>query len=389
METTSNALAIAGIINRKLHPETALTTQEERMLATWLDESENNREFYRRLEAGLPLGEFDAVTGQFDLPALWERIEASTATAKPAKRPLRWVRYAAGIVAAVSITAYLWISFRPQEETLICSGTPLVELILADGQKVTVDRSSDKVHLGAQGRALVNDTTTSTLYYESGTSRPAAEPVYNTLIVPRAGQYSMVLPDGSRVWLNSNSSLRFPDRFADDSREVYLEGEAYFDVVKDAKKPFRVYIDTYAVTVLGTSFNVTAYPADRYLTTSLVEGSVRIDYNDTRTTLTPGRQCMLDRHTDTIHIFDADTERLTAWVDGKFYFVGYTVAQIVSKMALWYDFEMVYDDAAIAGMRFSGTINKNRPLNELLHFMEQTETLRFKIEGRTVTAYKN
>ena len=211
---------------------------------------------------------------------------------------------------------------------------------------------------------------------------------YNTLYIPKGGEYALLLPDGSRVWLNSETSIRFPVRFLEDQRDVYLVGEAYFEVAKDTSAPFHVHIEGGEVTVLGTSFNISAYKEDSIWQTTLVSGRVQVTTGNRKILMTPAEQYSVNTRTGEGILRDVDTELYISWVDGKFYFNAYTFEDIVRKLERWYDFKMDYRDENIKQMRFSGTINKHRPLNEILQFLEKTTDIHFEISGKNIIVSK-
>ncbi len=173
-----------------------------------------------------------------------------------------------------------------------------------------------------------------------------------------------------------------------DRREVYLSGEAYFEVAKDVSAPFHVYVKGGEVTVLGTSFNISAYKEDVAWQTTLVSGRVQVEADDRMVVMKPTEQYSVDRHTGEGVLKEVDTELYTSWVDGKFYFNAYAFEDIVKKLERWYDFTMNYQDEEIKRMHFSGTINKHRPLNEVLQFLEKTTDIHFEISGKNITVSK-
>lgn len=335
------------------------------------------------------LVDYDAVIGEFDLEKLWRRIRRTAQSRTPRSRIRRRVLMAAASGFAAAAIVLFVLIIAPRRETLIYSSPePAVELIATDGTRVSVSRDVPRIIVG--DGALRNDTLTATLYYESVGElvEVASEVSYVTLSVPHGGSYSIVLPDGTQTWLNSNTTIRFPDRFGPDSRDIELDGEAFFDVAKDESRPLRIHAGGYAVTALGTSFNVQAWDGSGHITTVLVSGIVEVGNEGISARLAPGQQCVIDLGNGEIQTTEVDVQRVLSWREGKVYFVGWTMEKVVEKMVLWYDFEIIYDEPDISSMRFSGTIDKRRPLNELLHFMEQTGTLGFDIDGRHVKVYK-
>ena len=166
---------------------------------------------------------------------------------------------------------------------------------------------------------IVNDTVTGKVSYHVNETGMEDSLVFNTLIVPKGGEYSLELPDGTVVWVNSESALRFPEKFTSNRREVFLEGEAYFEVKKDANRPFYVHTEAGKVRVLGTAFNVCAYSNDRFWQTTLVEGSVMINQEEKEVLLKPNEQYQIDVRTGKAGLREVLPELYTSWRDGKFY----------------------------------------------------------------------
>lgn len=262
-----------------------------------------------------------------------------------------------------------------------CRG-PKVLLRFADGQ--TVDLGCYSGTKEASGAQVVNDLGQGAVVYRSPEAAPEQQSRFNSLITAKGGEYRLDLPDGSVVWLNSESSLRFPVRFAADRREVYLDGEAYFRIAHDASAPFHVHIPECDICVLGTSFNVSAYGNDPKRHATLVEGSLRIDDSLSSHLLKPGEQYALDKASGVSTVQPVDPELYTSWVEGKFYFSAAPFEEIARILERWYDFRVEYLQDEIRRMRFSGTIHKHRPLIETLNYIEKTTRIHFRIEGRKV-----
>lgn len=207
---------------------------------------------------------------------------------------------------------------------------------------------------------------------------------YNVLETPKGGQYQIILPDGSKVWLNAASSLKFPASFANlEKREVELCGEAYFEVAKDKLKPFKVRAVGAAglkesVEVLGTHFNISSYSDESNLKTTLLEGAVKIG---TRV-LTPGQQSV--RTTSGLKINEIDVEEVIAWKNGFFVFENDNLEGVLKKLARWYDVDIVYD-GSLNHVKIIGSVSRNTDLEEVLRLLEKTEKFKFKLQGRRVS----
>lgn len=322
---------------------------------------------------------------RYDVDNVWRKIQP--------KRGRKWMlsvcKYAAMFVLGVSL---VYVVARPEPEEkivraeVIKPGRLQAELRLGTGVRLALNEHQGVYSLGNAGVEIVNDTVTGKVSYHVNKTGMEDSLVFNTLIVPKGGEYSLELPDGTVVWVNSESSLRFPEKFTSNRREVFLEGEAYFEVKKDANRPFYVHTEAGKVRVLGTAFNVCAYSNDRFWQTTLVEGSVMINQEEKEVLLKPNEQYQIDVRTGKAGLREVLPELYTSWRDGKFYFKAYTFEELVEKLERWYDFKMFYMNEEIKTRRFSGVVNKYQPLEEMFKFLQMTSDVQFNVKGNVVTA---
>jgi ferric-dicitrate binding protein FerR (iron transport regulator) len=315
-----------------------------------------------------------------EILALMEQAWKRSAPTRQVGRIWRRVAAAAVLVGVLGGTAW-WLMQGPAapqvqlaQRPLVKPGTSKALLILGDGSMVTLD----SVHRGAlarQGNTEIVAQGGGRLAYEAHGG--ASE--FNTIRTPRGGQYQVTLPDGSRVWLNAASSLRFPTTFDGKDRSVELTGEAYFEITARSSQPFKVKVGDTEVDVLGTHFNVMAYDDEGSINTSLLQGSVRVG----NLVLTPGEEARLDRQTGVLKKTDSDTEQVVAWKNGLFQFEGATIETIMRQVGRWYDVDVRYE----GDMRrhFSGEIPRSAGLGDVLHMLELAGPAKFNLEGRTVT----
>ena len=205
----------------------------------------------------------------------------------------------------------------------------------------------------------------------------------NELIVPRGGEYQIVLADGTRVWLNSATKLIFPQNFTGKERRVMLSGEAFFDVARDESKPFIVETSRMDVKVLGTRFNVNAYTDNEVVSTTLVDGSVEVASGTQKPiTLVPGEQAYgeageLEKREVNIRLY-------TSWIDGRFMFNNVELEEIVKQISRWYDVEIFFTNENVKRTRFTGGMVKFKPLDDLIRMIESTSPVRFSVKGKTI-----
>ncbi len=384
MKYSHKQLTVADIILRRLSGAD-LSQEEESCLSQWLGEKEENRLYLDRLQNSISLDDFDNTVGQFDIPAIWKRIDGSIWLRRTRKRRSR-AFVAASVAAAVLVGAVVF-RFSGGDDKAIVSRYAYPELTISGGETFVLDNKEHKTILEQKG-VYVQENNSLSLENLHISGRSTAGNVFVSLAVPQGGDYSMTMPDGSGVRLNSRSKIRFASDFGKGTREVWLDGEGYFNVAKDENIPFIVHSGGITTRVLGTSFNVNAFAYQNSILVTLVEGSLEVGSNDGSVILEPGEQSVFDTGTGALAKHEVDTSIHTAWLEGKLYFVGYKLEDIVERLQQWYDFEMVYASDDIRRMRFSGTINKNNALNDLFVFLEETGSIRFSIEGTTVNAYK-
>lgn len=209
--------------------------------------------------------------------------------------------------------------------------------------------------------------------------------MYNTLKVPRLGEYQLVLSDGTKVWLNSESELRYPVKFTGKTREVELLGEAYFDVKKNTNKPFFVKTRNMSTRVLGTEFNVSAYP-NQELNITLVEGSVELNSKQIsgKVQLIPGDNANLKIGGAKIYVSQVDVRKYIAWRDGYFYFEKERLEDILTKLERWYDFKVFYQNQAVKDYAFRMRADRNQDFAEIVRRLEQTGRISFQLKGNVV-----
>jgi ferric-dicitrate binding protein FerR (iron transport regulator) len=252
-------------------------------------------------------------------------------------------------------------------------------LTLADGSTIVLDEAQNG-DLALQGNTKVIKLD-GKLSYDLANPSPG-EVVYNTITTPRGGKYQIELADGTMVWMNSSSSLRFPVAFAGKERRVEITGEAYFEVSRNKAMPFVVKVNSAEIQVLGTHFNVMAYNDEEELRTTLLEGSVNFVNGSDRQALRPGQQSRLDRNGKVKVLNDVDIDEVMAWKNGYFRFQDSDIETVIRQLVRWYDVEVVYkkkvDDLFVAEMP------RNTKLSDALKALELTGRVRFEIEGRKI-----
>lgn len=298
-------------------------------------------------------------------------------------------------VVTITVMGMAWLFFKsdptmPAAEPLqVVAGSNKATLTLPDGKEIILSNAKNGILLTEPSFEVIK-AADGQLQYTIHPSSSSAANGYHVITTPKGGQYQVSLSDGTKVWLNAGSTLKFPASFANaKNRSISLTGEAYFEVAKDQLHPFVVSTKGQQIAVLGTHFNVSAYPDDSSVKTMLLEGSVRIDPSNealNSTLLKPNQQAILTG--GRIAIKDVDAEEAIDWKNGEFIFRKEPLAQVMRKIARWYDVEVVYEDAELGKTPIGGFFSKTEQFAEVLKVLELTAKVQFKVEGRQVTVTK-
>ncbi|HWW40092.1 FecR family protein, partial [Pedobacter sp.] len=254
-------------------------------------------------------------------------------------------------------------------------------LTLSDGKNIILDEAADG-HIADQSGVTITKTKQGEIIY--AVNNHLTSKAVNQISTPKGGQYQIQLPDGTKVWLNSASSLRYPASFSGPERKVELSGEAYFEVTKNKNMPFKVLTRKQEITVLGTHFNVNGYEDEETIKTTLLEGSVKVKImgSENSALLKPGEQSVYEKNG--LNVVNADLDEVIAWKNGYFLFQDEDIHAVMRKVARWYDIEVVYQ-GNLSRKHIGGSVSKSKDLSDVLMILKATDEVNFKIEGRRVT----
>lgn len=370
---------LLGQLNKE--EERALLDELEKdvQLQTIVAQYKDGKEVLRRLEA----------MQRHDLDEAWIKVQRKRQPIVK-RMDLRRVGWWTGMAASLVLLIGFFLMFQQKEDhgivptassrhkNDVLPGTDRATLRLSNGESVTLE--DKKISLEEKDGTLLGGAS-GIISYENNDLETDHQIFYNTIEVPRAGTYQVVLPDGSRIWLNALSSLTFPTRFSGMSREVTLTGEAYFEIAADPQKPFKVQVEGSLVTVLGTSFNVNAY--EKRMETTLVSGGVKIAHRNVEKELKPGEKAVVKRKD--ISVRKADLEKVLAWKNGYFHFEDDEISLVLEEIARWYDLEIAFIGVP-PKVTFTGGIPRKANLSEALAIIADVSDLQFVIDGRRVTA---
>jgi ferric-dicitrate binding protein FerR (iron transport regulator) len=277
---------------------------------------------------------------------------------------------------------------KPAGKQDVAPGGNKAVLTLANGNTIILDNAANGT-LASEGNAKVVKTSNGQLVYNAQAGETSAAITFNTLSTPRGGQYQLSLPDGSKVWLNSASSITFPTAFTGDERKVSITGEAYFEIVpvplrSGKKMPFKVEKSNVTVEVLGTHFNVNAYDDEDAMKTTLLEGSVKVSKDAASVILKPGEQTSVSHKSQPSQPIPVQTDEVMAWKNGLFHFENADIKTVMRQLSRWYDIEVEYkgdfkNDTLVM------EVPRNTNLSDVLKVIESTAGLKLKIEGKKVT----
>lgn len=378
------------------HLRSELTIAENEQLEQWLQSDPQNRELFNKLSDSFLINEQLEVYASNNKEEAWENIVLKTGyKTNVKKRSLKQLMpYAAAVflLLAAGFTVNRYLSKKEERMPLAMHPTDLLPggnkaiLKLADGSEIALD-DSKKGQIARQQNVLIAKTENGQVIYQADAAANKLVTAniiqYNAIITPRGGQYEVVLPDGTKVWLNAASSLKYPTTFSGTDRRVELTGEAYFEVAKNAAKPFFVKTSTQTVQVLGTHFNINSYADEKEVKTTLLEGSVKVSSNtgNSAVKIAPGEQAInFGEEINIIH--NADIDEAVAWKNGKFLFRNTDLQTIMRQLSRWYDVDVEYQ-GQVPERHYRGRISRNVPVSQVFEILK-TSGLNFTINGRKI-----
>jgi transmembrane sensor len=368
-----NPFYIAKLIFKKFRD--GLTEEEETVLSNWTKDDSRNKTLFEDLRKRSAEGIDTSIFNRFDEEEAWKSILKRQ---KRTSTLFIWRSIAAVLAMVISVSVYFLVYQSDNSSQRIVESKnakykndvlPAIlgaKVIRADGSEIKVD---DNIHFLADGRI----STSSSNIIANEEELPST---LNTLVVPAANFISLTLGDGTKVWVNANSRLNFPSKFGEKERRVELDGEAYFEVAKDASRPFYVKSKGAEIKVLGTHFNVAAY--SNQATTTLLEGSVEVSKGHKKVRLIPGQRA--DIYDAVIDVQLADLHKELAWKNNIFYFKGDNIVKIAQQLQSWYDLEVSFSKDVSLLQTYTGEIRRDANLSEVLNMLGFVSDLDFKVD---------
>lgn len=382
---------IARLISKYLSGD--ITPEESARLDDWRKESKDHELLFQKIGKDEYYVRHETHKKDYDPQAGWKGVEKRINRMNFRRRCLKLMQYAAILFVPVLILV-LALQNSPEIPTMdrnqllaaqqILPGGAKAILTLENGETVYLDENDDEREVQSAGNQIQVDSTT--LNYCSAQKTLQSVPVYNKVEIPQGGEYALVLNDGTKVHLNAMSSLRFPVTFETGRREVELVGEAYFEVSKTGQ-PFIVHTKGMQIEVLGTTFNISAYPGEEYQAT-LVSGSVKVNAGEGKSLiLKPSQQASLTPGSGDIQVRTVDAAFFTSWVKGKINFKDQRLEDIMKTLSRWYDIEVNYSNEALKNKCFGCYVNRYEKIAPFLELLEATENIHVRINGKTITFY--
>lgn len=369
--------SIEDIIHAELTGE-ALSLEEKQRFEAWLEESCNKRKFVELQRITRAIWAVNSTKG-IDEKYEWQKIISEIQGKRGVSRVWKYaVAASVALVCGIGIWFVLQRESLPVTENCIRPGGMMATLTLSDGRQYILNNRIEG-RLSEDNGVIIQQTKTSQLTYQVKDSTIIDK--YNTLEVPRGGEYILTLSDGSTIWLNSESRLTYPTVFTGETREVTLKGEAYFDIEKDSIHPFIVRSDRMDVRVLGTQFNMRVYPDEEQHTT-LVSGAVELKSGNQKIRLRPGEQGKLSNNQLEIHHVQVGS--FIAWKNGEFDFKGCRLENIFNELARWYDLEPCFQDQNARDYVFTAWFKRNSSIEDVISILEKTKDIKIKLSGRTM-----
>ncbi len=382
---------ISRLIAKKLMG--VILPEDEEKLNAWLEEDARNKDLYRRILEVENFSTRDMYAKRLDVEHTWDALKEQLAGQRK-RRSLfsSWqMGVAASVILLVGIGLYWGFNKKPKVKQVevaahVEMGGAKAILVTSRGDEIVLQDSSVQLITLGGGMVAKNDGVQVSYKENEGAGKEDVLE-YNTIRVPRGGEYKLFLSDNTEVFLNSDSEIRFPVKFGKGKRDVFLRGEAFFVVTKDASRPFVVNAnDKMSVEVLGTQFNLQAYPDDAFVETTLNEGAVRVFNGKQGVRLRPDEQAVYDEGKFTVRKVDASS--YSAWKEGRFMLLNHSLENIMTRLARWYNIDIFWENPEVKEYHFSGELARYEDFTEILRMLELATRVHFEVKDRTVFVRK-
>ena len=375
------------IIWKSIHSH--LDHEEQLLLDKWLDEDQKHRSYYQKAQKHLSETEIHPVKA--DLNKLWQDITIEEGVNHSDKKKKRLLLSVAASIAILIASYVLYPSLTSDSDIQTASrhltypapGQHKAILHLENGKQLVLGENADHTDQAVQDVMEIHNKS---LRYKNRETSSSAQPmVMHVLEVPRGGEFMLTLTDGTKIWLNAQSTLKYPVTFDQDKRVVELTGEAYFEVFHDESRPFEVISGDQTLRVLGTSFNINYYPEENEIISTLVEGKISINTSGgPQAILSPGDQAIYKPEQQSLEKQQVNTQYFIAWKNGLFYFQDKSLDHIMKVLSRWYEIEVFYDNPKKQNIRFTGALKRYESFKEVIDLIELTDDVKFTIKENVI-----
>ncbi len=379
----------SDIIWKKIN--NTLSKEDEVEFSKWIKKKEHQLYYEKALHYFKNGSNFE--NDEIDIESKWENFESKLIDSRSiSKFSSNFITAVAASVTLLVIITIFFLNLSQDNSPLIIEavvqpGKSKATLILDDGESYELSQNNN-FNISSGVTQISNEASKISYSKDKLNNKgSSSDEIYHTLEIPRGGEYFIELSDGTKIWINSDSKLRYPVEFMGQSRKIELIGEAYFEVAHNSDKPFIVTSGTQRVEVLGTSFNISSYETDDFILTTLVEGQVKVEnsLNEQKSThLKSNQQSILDKKTGLIESKEVKVDEYVAWQTGWFRFNDKSISQIMVALARWYDLEVVFENENISNKHFSGGFKRYDSFDQARKIIEQTGEIYFKVEGKKV-----
>lgn len=370
-----------------------ISREEMDRLMGWVEMSDANRAFFQKVSGDDAWKERYARYRKIDEKAAFARFERRIKGRRVYFR--QWIGYAAAVCLVIGLVTWFWTGKDESKQPMVVAesiqpGEMKATLKLSTGEEIRLDGKTEET-VSAEGSMQVRNTNDGIIYERQDTlsGNGGDENRFNTLKTSRGGEYSVILSDGTVVYLNSASELRYPVQFNERERIVYFSGEGYFEVAKDRERPFHVVVDDMRIRVYGTEFNVNTFK-ETGVQTVLLEGSVGISVKGKQEEyrLKPSQMAEFNRKDLSVEVKDVNPESFVAWKDGFFAFDEESLEEIMNTLARWYDVEVFYVNNDLKNLHFTGHLKRYDQITTILKAIESAVNVKFSVKGRTISVMK-
>lgn len=392
MNKLKQKLRISQLI--ALKATSALTCEEENELNEWINSSVYNAEEYDIILKSI--SKSDNYFYSMDMKSEWKSLQKRR-NSKFKRISLTILKYAVVIILPISVF-FITQNISPAKKQSpriskvidILPGETQGVLTLANGKKLKLTNNKQDTTYNVSGFIIskTKNTLVCSKKLEVASKIEKVEEKYNTLKIPKKGEYSLMLSDGTKVWLNSETELRFPEEFLGTNRNVFLKGEAYFDVAKDRSKPFYIHINNVLIEVLGTSFNVEARDNSNEIKATLVEGSILMNDNKSFLRISPNQQVIYNKLKSEITSKEVNVRKYISWKNGMFYFDNEELSVILEQLSRWYGVDIFYMNPSLKLLKFSVEVKRYENISKIIKMIEKTNKVKFEVKNNSIIVYK-